>query len=161
MAIDIDLIEKLMRLMEASAVQELELSEAGSRIRLSKAATPLSGAAAPAQTFQPPQPVAQTAVAAVPAAAPAPVASAAPSGPEHIVRAGLSGTFYRAPMPGEAPYVEVGSRIAEGGKLAIIEAMKMMNPVEAEVDGIVSRIHVEDGAPVEPGTVLFTLSLSA
>lgn len=156
MAIDINLIEQLMRLLEASAVHELELSEDGSRIRLSKGASLLAPTPAATAAVNPPQTVAAPVAAATPVSSPAPAA-----GPEHVVRAGLSGTFYRAPLPGEAPFVQIGSRIAEGGKLAIIEAMKMMNPVEAEVDGVVRTIHVEDGAPVEPGTALFTLSLSA
>ena len=74
-----------------------------------------------------------------------------------IIEAGLSGTFYRAPMPGGEPFIKVGDVVRDGDRLALIEAMKMLNPVESEVDGIVKAILVDDATPVEPGTALFEI----
>ena len=67
----------------------------------------------------------------------------------------MAGTFYRSPSPGAPPFVEIGSLVREGEQLGIVEAMKMLNPVEAEHDGIVVAIHIADGSSVEPGTSLF------
>jgi acetyl-CoA carboxylase biotin carboxyl carrier protein len=141
---DLDLIERLMRLLETSSVNELELTENGTRIRLSKTGAPQSSAASAASS--------STATRANAAA------SAAATGPkEHVVVAGLPGTFYRSPLPGEAPFVEIGALVEDGRKLAIVEAMKMMNPVEADCAGRITAIHVEDGAPVTAGMPLMTI----
>lgn len=140
---DLDLIERLMRLLENSSVNELELTENGTRIRLSK-------------TVAAPQP--RSASAASSSAGADATASASAAGPkEHVIAAGLPGTFYRSPLPGEAPFVEVGALVEDGRKLAIIEAMKMMNPVEADCAGRVTAIHVADGAPVTAGMPLMTI----
>ncbi|MBP1858134.1 acetyl-CoA carboxylase biotin carboxyl carrier protein [Rhizobium herbae] len=147
---DLDLIERLMRLLENSSVNELELTENGTRIRLSKTVAQVTQTSA-----------ASAASSSTESAARA-TASASAAGPrEHIIVAGLPGTFYRSPMPGEAPFVEIGERVEDGRKLAIIEAMKMMNPVEADCTGRVTAIHLEDGAPVTAGMPLFTLETSA
>lgn len=142
---DLDLIERLMRLLEKSSVNELELTENGTRIRLSK-------------TVAAPQPRAASAA----SSSAGPDASASAAGPkEHVIVAGLPGTFYRSPLPGEAPFVEIGALVEDGRKLAIIEAMKMMNPVEADCAGRVTAIHVEDGAPVTAGMPLMTIEKTA
>lgn len=147
---DLDLIERLMRLLERSSVNELELTENGTRIRLSKTVTQARETRA-------------TSVASSSAEGRANAsASASAAGPrEHVVVAGLPGTFYRSPMPGEAPFVEVGDAIEDGRKLGIIEAMKMMNPVEADCAGRITAIHLEDGAPVTAGMPLFTIEKTA
>jgi acetyl-CoA carboxylase biotin carboxyl carrier protein len=145
---DLDLIERLMRLLENSSVNELELTENGTRIRLSKAA---------AQTPQ--TSAASTASSSADGGAKASASTAEPK--EHVIAAGLPGTFYRSPMPGEAPFVEIGDRVEDGRKLGIIEAMKMMNPVEADCAGFITAIHLEDGAPVNAGMPLFTLEKTA
>ena len=141
---DLDLIERLMRLLENSSVNELELTENGTRIRLSKTVAP--------------QPSATSAASSSAATRANATASASAAGPkEHVIVAGLPGTFYRSPLPGEAPFVEIGAVVEDGRKLAIIEAMKMMNPVEADCAGRVTAIHVEDGAPVTAGMPLMTI----
>ncbi|MEK1929869.1 MAG: biotin/lipoyl-containing protein [Pararhizobium sp.] len=141
---DLELIERLMRLLENSNVNELELTENGTRIRLSKTVAPQPSAASAASSSA------------------ATRANAAATGPkEHVIVAGLPGTFYRSPLPGEAPFVEIGTVIEDGSKLAIIEAMKMMNPVEADCAGRVTAIHVEDGALVTAGMPLMTIEKAA
>jgi acetyl-CoA carboxylase biotin carboxyl carrier protein len=145
---DLDLIERLMRLLENSSVNELELTENGTRIRLSKTVAPQPSAASAASSS-----------AATRANA---TASASATGPkEHVIVAGLPGTFYRSPLPGEAPFVEIGAVVEDGRKLAIIDAMKMMNPVEADCAGRITAIHVEDGAPVTAGMPLMTIEKAA
>ncbi|MFM2278782.1 MAG: hypothetical protein RLZZ444_1013 [Pseudomonadota bacterium] len=137
---DLELIEKLMRMLEQSSLEELDVTEAGMRIRLAKqrraAGDPL-GPIDPDATAQ-----GQTDVA---------IAG------DGALHAGLSGTFYRARSPGEAPFVEVGSLVRDGQQLAIIEAMKMFNPVECDRDGVVLAIHIENGAPVDQSDLMFTI----
>jgi acetyl-CoA carboxylase biotin carboxyl carrier protein len=136
---DLALIEKLMRLLETSDLQELDVNESGTRIRLAKKRR--RGAVPEAE---PP-----IAVALPPIDAPKVEPSA------HRIIAGMAGTFYRSPSPGAAPFVTEGSEIRDGQQLAIIEAMKMLNPVEADLDGVIARILLRDGDSVSPGTVMF------
>lgn len=141
---DLDLIEKLLRLLEQSSINELEVSENGVRIRVAK--TPR--AAAPVTD---PSPV---------VSASAPVAITPPttvSGSEHIIVAGLVGTFYRAPAPGADPYIREGEMVEEGQTLALVEAMKMLNPVEADCAGRVKQILVDDATPVVAGAPLIVI----
>ncbi len=146
---DLDLIERLMRLLENSSVNELELTENGTRIRLSK-------------TVAAPRPNASSAAASSAGARAEATASASAAGPkDHVIVAGLPGTFYRSPLPGEAPFVEVGDLVEDGRKLAIIEAMKMMNPVEADCAGRITAIHVADSAAVTAGMPLMTIEKTA
>jgi acetyl-CoA carboxylase biotin carboxyl carrier protein len=145
---DLDLIERLMRLLENSSVDELELTENGTRIRLSKTGAPQSSAASAASS--------STATRAN-----ATASASATGSKEHVIVAGLPGTFYRSPLPGEAPFVEIGALVEDGRKLAIIEAMKMMNPVEADCAGRITAIHVEDGAQVNAGMPLMTIEKAA
>ncbi|WP_349437071.1 acetyl-CoA carboxylase biotin carboxyl carrier protein [Pararhizobium sp. A13] len=146
---DLDLIERLMRLLENSSVNELELTENGTRIRLSK-------------TVAAPRPSASSAAASSAGARAEATASASAARPkEHVIVAGLPGTFYRSPLPGEAPFVEIGALVEDGRKLGIIEAMKMMNPVEADCAGRITAIHVEDGAAVTAGMPLMTIEKAA
>lgn len=146
---DLDLIERLMRLLENSSVNELELTENGTRIRLSK-------------TIAAPRPNASSAAASSAGARAEATASASAAGSkEHVIVAGLPGTFYRSPLPGEPAFVEVGVLVEDGRKLAIIEAMKMMNPVEADCSGRITAIHVADGAAVTAGMLLMTIEKTA
>ncbi|MBB5533679.1 acetyl-CoA carboxylase biotin carboxyl carrier protein [Rhizobium giardinii] len=146
---DLDLIERLMRLLENSSVNELELTENGTRIRLSK-------------TVAAPPPNRSSAVASSAGARTEATASAAAAGSkEHVIVAGLPGTFYRSPLPGEPAFVEVGALVEDGRKLAIIEAMKMMNPVEADCSGRITAIHVADGGAVTAGMPLMTIEKTA
>ena len=143
---DIRKIKKLIELVEESGISELEISEGEESVRISRA--PAAGsmpmmqpyyAAAPAQATAP--------VAAAPAAAPAAEAPAAISG--HIVRSPMVGTFYRTPSPDAKSFVEVGQKVNAGDPLCIVEAMKMMNQIEADKSGVVKAILVENGQPVE------------
>lgn len=143
---DIRKIKKLIELVEESGISELEISEGEESVRISRA--PAAGsmpmmqpyyAAAPAQAAAP--------VAAAPAAAPVADAPAAISG--HIVRSPMVGTFYRTPSPDAKAFVEVGQKVNVGDPLCIVEAMKMMNQIEADKSGVVKAILLENGQPVE------------
>jgi acetyl-CoA carboxylase biotin carboxyl carrier protein len=136
---DLALIEKLMRLLEASDLQELDVNEGGMRIRLAKKR---SGGVVPEG-----EPLVATTQAPVDAPQAKLVA--------HRIIAGMAGTFYRSPSPGAPPFVTEGMEIRDGQQLAIIEAMKMLNPVEADMDGVIARILLNDGDSVSPGTALF------
>ena len=152
---DLELIERLMRILENSSVNELELTENGTRIRLAKTVTqsPPQATTNAASSF-----VGSTGNEASAAAS----ASATTAGTgNHVIVAGLPGTFYRSPMPGEPPFVEIGDHVKDGQKLAIIEAMKMMNPVEADCAGRVIAIHLADAAPVAAGMPLLTIEKTA
>ena len=141
---DIRKIKKLMELVEQSGINELEVREGEESIRLSKA---------PAGVMMTPTPAP---VAAAPA--PAPVVAAAPAQPAgHTQTAPMIGTFYRAASPDSAPFVEVGKQVAVGDVICIIEAMKLMNQIEAEKAGVVAAILVEDGQPVEFGQPLVVI----
>ena len=143
---DLALIERLIDIFERSSLAELDYAEAGARLRLARAAGD-SGGVTPA-----PRSAAEAGV-------PAPPAAAVPSTPaQHLIGAGIFGTFFRAPGPGQAPFVSEGDTVREGQTLAILEAMKVLNPVEADRAGRVARILAEDGATVEPGTPLFALA---
>jgi acetyl-CoA carboxylase biotin carboxyl carrier protein len=149
---DIRKIKKLMELVEQSGINELEVREGEESIRLSKApaGVVMASAATPATA-----PAAAAPVAAAPAAAAAPVA-APPAG--HTLNAPMVGTFYRAPSPDSAPFVEVGKSVSAGDVVCIIEAMKLMNQIEADKSGVVTAILVEDGQPVEFGQPLIVIA---
>ncbi|MDB5523670.1 MAG: fabE [Rhizobium sp.] len=135
---DFALIEKLMRMLEQSSLNELDVTEGGMRIRLAR-----QNRGQPSGIL----PVARPAEQAVPEA----------RSRQAAIAAGMAGTFYRSPSPGAAPFVDIGTEVREGDQLAIIEAMKMLNPVEADRDGVIRTIQIEDGGSVEPGTVLFEI----
>ncbi|WP_260261241.1 acetyl-CoA carboxylase biotin carboxyl carrier protein [Vibrio intestinalis] len=144
---DIRKIKKLIELVEESGIAELEISEGEESVRISRhgAAAPV---AAPIQYAAAPAPVA--APVAAPAAAPAVEAEAAPAVPAgHQVLSPMVGTFYRSPSPDSKSFVEVGQSVNAGDTLCIVEAMKMMNQIEADKSGVVTAILVEDGQPVE------------
>jgi acetyl-CoA carboxylase biotin carboxyl carrier protein len=152
---DIRKVKKLIELLEESQVAEIEIHEGEESVRISRMPTSVP---APA--------VIQAAPAAIPAAAPAaaPVAEAAapaaePAEPEgHKVTSPMVGTFYEAPSPGAKPFVEVGQKVSVGDTLCIVEAMKMLNQIEADKAGKVAARLVENGQPVEFGQSLFVIS---
>ena len=142
---DIRKIKKLIELVEESGINELEISEGEESVRISRSA-PNTGIPVMQQAYAAPVMQAQAPVAAAPAAAEAP-AKAEISG--HIVRSPMVGTFYRTPGPDAKAFVEVGQKVNVGDTLCIVEAMKMMNQIEADKAGTVKAILVESGQPVE------------
>lgn len=149
---DIRKIKKLIELLEESNVEELEIKEGEESVRISRGSTrPPVQTYAQAPVMPQAAPVAQPAV-APPAAAPAPVVESG-----HSVKSPMVGTFYRSPGPSSGPFVEVGQSVKEGDVICIIEAMKMMNQIEADKSGVIESIKVEDGGPVEFDQVLVTI----
>jgi acetyl-CoA carboxylase biotin carboxyl carrier protein len=153
---DIRKVKKLIELLEESGIAEIEISEGEDSVRISR-----YGATAVA-----PAPMAMPAVAAAPTAGPVP----APASPltmaeaeedGHVVTAPMVGTFYSAASPGSAPFVQVGDRVNVGDAICIVEAMKMMNQIEAEVSGTIKSIRVQNGDPVEYGQILFVIDQRA
>ena len=145
---DLRKLKTLIELVETSGIAELEIQEGEERVRITRALA--------ATHVAPPQPALHHA--AAPAAAPAPQAPAAPAEPDgHIVKSPMVGTFYRAASPGAKSFVEVGDAVREGDTLCIVEAMKLMNEIEADASGTVKAILVENGQPVEFGQPLFVL----
>ena len=141
---DIRKIKKLIELIEESDVEEIEISEGEESVRISRRSSN-AVVAAPALA---PAPI------AAPVAAPAPAVESAeaaePATPAgHSVNSPMVGTFYRSPAPGAAPFAEVGQTISAGDTVCIVEAMKMMNQIEADKSGVIKAILVEDGEPVE------------
>jgi acetyl-CoA carboxylase biotin carboxyl carrier protein len=152
---DLRKIKKLIDLLEESNLAELEIKEGEEVVRLSrvpKSVAPLAVAAAPA-AIAPPVAVAPV---AAPAAVAEPAVDALPTG--HVVKAPMVGTFYASATPGAAAFVTVGQQVKAGATLGVIEAMKMFNQIEAEVDGTVKAILVENGQPVEFDEPMFVIA---
>lgn len=144
---DIRKIKKLIELVEESGINELEISEGEESVRISRSA-PNTGYPVMQQAYAAPMMQAQAPVAAAPAAALAEApAKAEISG--HIVRSPMVGTFYRTPSPDAKAFVEIGQKVNVGDTLCIVEAMKMMNQIEADKAGVVKAILIESGQPVE------------
>lgn len=142
---DIRKIKKLIELVEESGIAELEISEGEESVRISRAVAPMAQLT-PMQPFSAPvAPVA--APIAAPVAAPAIEAPVESAG--HKVRSPMVGTFYGASSPDAKPFVKVGQQVTAGDTLCIVEAMKMMNQIEADKSGVVTAILAEDGNPVE------------
>ncbi|MDR0277094.1 acetyl-CoA carboxylase biotin carboxyl carrier protein [Pseudomonas sp. 148P] len=152
---DIRKVKKLIELLEESGIDELEIKEGEESVRISRHSK------TPAQQYYAPAPVAAAvAPAAAPAAAAAPVAEAAAAAPQlkgTVVRSPMVGTFYRKASPTSPAFVEVGQTVKKGDTLCIVEAMKMMNHIEADIGGVIDAILVEDGQPVEFDQPLFTI----
>lgn len=157
---EISYIKKLIKLVEHSAVDEIEIEEEGKKIRIAKSRA--SATASPSQTITLPPvvQVPQQLPAAVPAAAPQPTAPPQSEAQYHEIRSPIVGTFYRSPAPDAEPYVEVGHHVKVGTVLCIVEAMKLMNEIESDVDGVVVKILVENGKPVEYNQPLFLIEKS-
>ena len=151
---DIRKVKKLIELLEESDINEIEIQEGEESVRISRSSSIVAAA-----------PVVQAAPAAVAAPAPAPAApAAAPAAPAapavdgHAVNSPMVGTFYGAPSPGAAPFVSVGQSVKEGDVICIVEAMKMMNQIEADKAGTITAILVEDGEAVEFDQPLVTIA---
>ncbi len=150
---DLRKLKTLIELVETSGIAELEIQEGEERVRITRALAPS------AHTVMMHAPMAQAPQAA-PAAAPAaavavPAVAEEPTG--HVVKSPMVGTFYRAASPGAKAFVEVGDAVKEGDTLCIVEAMKLMNEIEADASGVVKAVLAENGQPVEFGQPLFLL----
>jgi len=151
---DLRKLKKLIDLVQESGIAELEITEGEEKVKIVKGGV-VSVAAAPIAVMPAPDRMPLPAPAA-PAAAPAEAASEA-AAEGHVVKAPMVGTFYRSPSPDAKAFVEVGQAVKEGDTICIIEAMKLMNEIEADAGGVVKAILVENGQPVEYGQPLFIL----
>ncbi len=151
---DIRKVKKLIELLEESGIAEIEITQGDESVRISRfaanVAPPVPAAVPPAAAEAPPAP-----------AAASPVAMAEAEEDGHVVTAPMVGTFYNAASPGSPPFVQVGDRVNVGDTLCIVEAMKMMNPIEAEISGAIKSIRVQNGEPVEYGQILFVIDQRA
>jgi len=148
---DLRKLKKLIDLVQESGIAELEITEGEEKVKIVKSGESAlmrrTGAAPLAPALEPP-----------PAASPSPVPVAvAPVAEGHVIKAPIVGTFYRASAPNSNPFAEVGQSVKEGQTVCIIEAMKLMNEIEADASGVVKAILVENGQPVEYGQPLFLL----
>jgi acetyl-CoA carboxylase biotin carboxyl carrier protein len=147
---DLRKLKKLIDLVQESGIAELEITEGEEKVKIVKGGV-VSVSAAPVMAMP------ATAPAAAPAAAAAPAEAPDASQEGHVVKAPMVGTFYRSPSPDAKVFVEVGQAVKEGDTICIIEAMKLMNEIEADASGVVKAILVENGQPVEYGQPLFIL----
>ena len=148
---DLRKLKKLIDLVQESGVAELEITEGEEKVRITRVVAggqPMMGH----MQMMAPMPT-------IPVSAPAPAAESSDSGlPDgHVVKSPMVGTFYRSPGPGAKAFVEVGQSVSAGDTLCIIEAMKLMNEIEADVGGTIKAILVENGQPVEYGEPLFVI----
>ena len=150
---DIRKVKKLIELLEASDIAEIEIKEGEESVRISRAATAIAApvAYAPAPVAAPPP----APVAAAPMEAE--TAAAVPAMKGNVVQSPMVGTFYRSPSPSSPAFVEVGQHVKVGDVVCIVEAMKMMNQIEADHAGVVEAILVDDGEPVEFDQPLITI----
>lgn len=149
---DLRKLKTLIDLVSESGVAELEITEGEDRVRIvnRQAAQAVVPTAVPTVAVQP---VATAPAPSAPAAAPV-----AADDPKQTINSPMVGTFYRAPSPGATPFVDVGQRVKAGDTVCIIEAMKLLNEIEAETDGVIQEILVDNGAPVEFGQPLFVIA---
>ncbi|MFL6707828.1 MAG: acetyl-CoA carboxylase biotin carboxyl carrier protein [Massilia sp.] len=152
---DLRKLKTLIDLVAESDIAELEVTEGESKVRIVKSSAMPQGQMVMMPQQGMPQQYSVPAPSHAPAAAPVEAAPAEPTG--HIIKSPMVGTFYRSSAPGSPAFVEVGSTIKEGDTLCIIEAMKLLNEIDAEVSGVVSKILVENGQPVEFGQPLFVI----
>lgn len=156
---DIRKVKKLIELLEESNIDEIEIKEGEESVRISRNSAQAAASAGMPYAYphyaQPPQAPAPMA----PAAAPAPVAeAAAPTAPAgHAIKSPMVGTFYRSPSPSSPVFVEVGHSVKVGDVVCIVEAMKMMNQIEADKAGTIGAILVDNGEPIEFDQPLFTI----
>lgn len=151
---DLRKLKKLIDLVEESGIAELELTEGEEKVRISRQPTGQAQFPAympPMMSYAPPAAAAApAATAAVPESAPAQIEG-------HVVKSPMVGTFYRAPSPDAKAFVDIGSSVSAGDTLCIIEAMKLLNEIEADHSGVIKAILVENGQPVEYGEPLFII----
>ena len=141
---DLRKLKKLIDLVQESGIAELEITEGEEKVKIVK-----GGRAVPEMVGMLPAPAA--------AAAPAPPAEVPPKVEGHVLKSPMVGTFYRAPSPGAKPFVEIGDTVKAGQTVCIIEAMKLLNEIEADKDGVVKAILAENGQPVEYGEPLLAI----
>jgi acetyl-CoA carboxylase biotin carboxyl carrier protein len=149
---DLRKLKKLIDLVEESGISELELTEGEEKVRISRALMP---SAAPVTHY-----MSAPHAAPIPATSSTPSPAAAPLAAEaegHIVKSPMVGTFYRSSSPDAKPFIDVGSKVAVGDTLCIIEAMKLLNEIECDFAGEIKKILVENGQPVEYGEPLFVI----
>lgn len=149
---DLRKLKKLIDLVQESGIAELEITEGEEKVRISRAGSVMQTTmmAMPQQTALPTMSSAPAA-----AVATAPEAPAVPEG--HAVKSPMVGTFYRSSAPGSKPFVEIGQSVNAGETICIIEAMKLLNEIEADQSGVIKAILVENGQPVEYGQPLFLI----
>ena len=153
---DLRKLKTLIDLVAESSIAELEVTEGESKVRIVKSLPPMM----PQMTYLTAQPAAPVPVSTIAAPAPGSVASAEPREvlyDGHVVKAPMVGTFYRAPSPDKPSYVEIGQAIKAAEPVCVIEAMKLLNEIEAGFDGVIKEILVENGQPVEFGQALFVI----
>ena len=148
---DLRKLKTLIELVETSGIAELEIQEGEERVRITRAGMQMQ--LPPMAMYQAPQMMAPAPAPAAPPPEPAP--PAAPEG--HVVKSPMVGTFYRSASPGAKPFVEIGDTVQQGDALCIVEAMKLMNEIEADASGAVKAILVENGQAVEFGQPLFVI----
>jgi acetyl-CoA carboxylase biotin carboxyl carrier protein len=147
---DLRKLKTLIELVESSGIAELEISEGEERVRITRTAASAMQAYAPA-----PQ---QNVIAAAPQVVATATEAAKPAAVEgHVVKSPMVGTFYRSASPGSKPFVDVGQTVNSGDTLCIIEAMKLLNEIDADQAGVIKAILVENGQPVEFGQPLFVI----
>ena len=150
---DLRKLKTLIDLVSESNVSELEITEAEGKVRIVKSAPVAAASVAPVVTVAAPVPQL-----AAPVAAPAtPVVQAEPEVKGHIVKSPMVGTFYRASSPGAKAFVEIGQQVKEGEAICIVEAMKILNEIEADQSGTITQILAENGQAVEYGQPLFVI----
>ena len=150
---DLRKLKTLIDLVQNSGISELEISEGEEKIRIAKHFTAAPGAT----TFHMPMPAAAP-VSAAATPMPTPAAPAAPAQFEgHVMKAPMVGTFYRSSSPDASPFVEVGQTVKAGDTLCVIEAMKLMNEIEADISGVIKAVQVENGQAVEYGQPMFVI----
>jgi acetyl-CoA carboxylase biotin carboxyl carrier protein len=149
---DLRKVKSLIDLVQQSGIAELEITEGEEKVRISRGAVVTPAAAQPPVTFVP----VATADAAA-GAAPAPTGEAA-AAEGHVLKSPMVGTFYRSAAPGAKPFVEVGQKVKAGEVVCIIEAMKLLNEIEVDRDGVVKTVLVENGQPVEYGQPLLVIA---
>jgi acetyl-CoA carboxylase biotin carboxyl carrier protein len=153
---DLRKLKTLIDLVAESDIAELEVTEGESKVRIVKS----SAIPQNQMVMVPPQGVQQYQAPAVQGAAPAPAApapAAAPAETGHVVKSPMVGTFYRSSSPGAPAFVEVGATVKEGDTICIIEAMKLLNEIDADIAGTITKVLVENGQPVEFGQPLFVI----
>jgi acetyl-CoA carboxylase biotin carboxyl carrier protein len=153
---DIRKIKKLIELLEESGIAEIEIKEGEEAVRISRMTVPAAAAAQVVHTAAPAAGVAPR-VPELPPAALVEAGAGKPKPGEHVITAPMVGTFYAAPSPGAKPFVEIGDEIKVGQVLCVIEAMKMMNQIEADKAGRIASIMARNGDPVEFGQPLFVI----
>jgi acetyl-CoA carboxylase biotin carboxyl carrier protein len=154
---DLRKLKTLIDLVAESDIAELEVTEGESKVRIVKSGAAPQNQVVMMQPHSAPQSVAAPIATAAETVAAAAAAAAAAEPQGHIVKSPMVGTFYRSSAPGAAPYVEIGASVKEGDTLCIIEAMKLLNEIDADATGVIKQILVENGQPVEFGQPLFVI----